>query len=138
MADYSPTATSVLKSAAGKTKTGVIAAAVTIVQGDLLYKLANATIGKHDANGVAPANVVEGIALTAGGPGQPVVYCYEDPSFTPGFTLAEGDTVIGSATAGKMAPDDDKASGWTVNEVGHGIGSDKLDLNIINTGAEVP
>jgi hypothetical protein len=138
MADYSVTAANVLKSASGKTKQGVIAAATTITAGESLYKLANGTIGLFDANGVAPANVLEGIALTGGGAGQPIVYAYDDPTFTPGFTVAAGATVIGSATPGGMCPDADKATGWTVNEVGHGIGSNQITLKIINTGAAVP
>jgi hypothetical protein len=138
MADYSQTPANVLKSANGKTRQGVIAAATTIVAGNVLYKLANGTIGLHDADGTPPANVIEGVALTGGGAGQPVVYCYDDPLFNPGMTVAAGATIIGSATAGKMAPDADKASGVTVNEIGHGLGSNNIALKIANTGAAVP
>jgi hypothetical protein len=137
MADYAPTAANVLKSANGKTKDST--AAVAIAAGDLLYKLVDGTVGLHDANGVAPANVAEGIALnSAPGVGQPVRYCYDDPLFAPGFSLTEGATVIGSGTAGKMAPDADKVTGWTLNEIGHGVGSNKLALKITNSGAVLP
>ena len=138
MADISITAASVLKSTNGKTRTATIAAATTITAGKSLYKLANGTIGLYDADGVAPANVLEGIALTGGGAGQPVVYCYDDPDFTIGATVAAGATLIGSATAGGICPDADKASGMAVNEVGHGIGSNHILLKIVNTGAAVP
>lgn len=137
MADYAPTAANVKKSVSGKSKSGV--SAVALGAGDLLYKLANGTIGLHDANGTPPANVVEGVAEnSAPGVGQPITYCYDDPLFDPGMTIAAGATVIGSATPGKMAPDADKATGWTVNEVGHGVGSNKMAIKIVNTGVAVP
>src|ERR1700720_2959770 len=108
MANIAVTAANVKKSTNGKSKTGVSAVAITA--GPALYKLANGTIGLHDADGVAPANVLEGIAEnSAPGVGQPITYCYDDPLFDFGATIAAGATVIGSATAGAICPDADKA-----------------------------
>lgn len=137
MADISVTAANVKKSVSGKSKTGV--SAVAILAGQAVYKLAAGTIGLHDANGVAPQNVLEGIAEnSAPGVGQPITYCYDDPLFDPGATVAAGATLIGSATPGGIAPDADKVTGWTVNELAHGVGSNKIAVKIINTGAVVP
>lgn len=119
MSDISITAASVLKGSSSSIFRGTIAAGVTITQGQVLYQLANGNIGLADSNGVAPANSVLGISLTAGSPGQPVDYVMTDAAFTSGGTLTSGNVIYLSDTPGGMtATYADIASGSTVITLG--------------------
>lgn len=113
-------------------------AAVTITTGKAVAVKVDGTLDLYDANGATPLNVFKGIALNTGGAGQPVDYVESDPEFTPGFTIAAGAIVIGSATAGGLAPAADLATGWYLTIIGVGIGSNKIDLNPFPSGVATP
>jgi hypothetical protein len=137
MADYAITAANVLKGVNGKTKSGI--AGVTIIAGQALYKAADNSLKLFKSNVAAPVNMLEGIALHGSLTGQPIAYVYDDDAFSPGTTIAAGATVIGSGTnAGGICPDADKASGWRLTEVGHGVGGNLMSVKIVTTGADVP
>ncbi len=132
MADISITAANVLASAQATKKTGV--AAATITAGQTLYKLVAGTIGLADANGATPLFNIEGISLHAALAGQPITYVTADPQFTFGGTVAIGDVVIASATAGGIAPVADKVSGWYVTELGVAISTTKINMKLVAAG----
>ena len=113
-------------------------AGVTLIDGQVLAKDTDGSIKLHDANGAAPLNVVEGIALHGTLLGQPIVYVKSDPNFTPGFSSTIGVAVISSATPGGMAPDADKASGWFVTELGRFVSTSQMKLSIAPVGVAIP
>jgi hypothetical protein len=116
MADYTVTPGDVQNSAGARTVTGDASEAITA--GQLVYKLANGKYGKCDADGATPLYKAVGIALDGAGADQPIAICLEDPDFVPGFTEDAGVVVIGSATAGGLAPATDVATGMFVSVVG--------------------
>lgn len=98
------TAANVIKSSSGTTATGVLDSGVTVTQGQALYITATGKLGLADANGVAPINTFAGIALSAGSPGQTIVYCNGDSgSFTIGASgMTVGAAIYLSSTAGEL------------------------------------
>lgn len=128
MADYSTTAASVLASGtAQKVRTGL--AGETIVAGQPLYidsadgdslKLARATSAKYQCVGISTSGAADG---------QPVAYVSADVAFVFGATLAIGDVVVVSATAGKFAPYGDLVSGDYVCILGAAISTTALNFN---------
>ncbi|MES2570581.1 MAG: hypothetical protein V4710_11075 [Verrucomicrobiota bacterium] len=133
MADKTVTPSSVLASSAADVRRGV--AGVAIAAGQSLYKdTSDNTMKLYDANGVAPANVFAGISQHAAAVGQPISFVYSDPSFTPGFAVAAGEVLIGSATPGGIAVVADIASGLFVTILGIGIGSNKVKLDPVVSG----
>lgn len=77
---------------------------------------------------VDPKYKVVGIAENGASIGQPVSIVIYDPLFTPGCTLAKGDIPIVSATAGKICPSSDMASGWYVSTLGIAISTTQMIL----------
>ena len=127
MADYTITVANVLPSATGSNvRSGVAGEAIT--QGEPLYvdsadsslKLAQAVAAKYKAVGIATNS-----ALT----GQHVSYTQVDENFVPGGTLAVGDVLCVSATAGGIAPYGDLTSGDYVCVLGVAKSTTVLDLN---------
>lgn len=100
MAAISITAANVNTSNAQGALTGI--AGVAITQGQSLYvDTANGNVLKlYDANVAVPVNVFAGLALNAASVGQPVDYVHDDPNYTFGGTVLQGDTIWGSPTAG--------------------------------------
>lgn len=114
MADYTVTAASVLASSSATIVNGT--AGATITAGQAVYK--DATDGDWnlaDADTASGAGIGTqgnmGIALNGAADGQPLSVCVKDPSFTPGFTMTVGTTVVISGTAGGLAPDSDLLAG---------------------------
>ena len=138
MADHVVTAANVLKSNNGSVRNGT--AGVAITAGDALYfDTATGTYKLYDANGgSADVRKFAGVALNTAAAGQPIALCEEDADFTPGFAVSEGDVVIGSATAGKLCPVADAASGHYVTVVGIGKGNNKMVLRKVESGAAKP
>jgi hypothetical protein len=134
MADYTVTPSNVIASDKSKRVEGV--AGVAITAGQVLYlDPADKTLKLYKANGVAPISTLVGIALHGALVGQPLEYVTVDPAFQPGFTVLAGDSVIGSGViAGNLCPDADKASGWFVTQIGVGIGSNKIKMQINASG----
>lgn len=115
MADLSVTAASVLPGLGAVKLVGIVAAGVTITQGQYLCQLSDLTIGLADSNGTSPANSICGVALTGGSPGQPIVYATAAPKLVTGATLVSGDAVWLSNTPGGITKTyADIASGSTV------------------------
>lgn len=118
MADYTLTPASVQPSAQAVITQGTFGATVTAGQpvyqdaADLDYR----SRGKWklaDANGSATTAAVLGIAANSGSNNQPANIVTYDPDFTHGLTtVATGDIIIASGTAGAQAPAADLASTW--------------------------
>lgn len=137
MSVISITAANVLKGGSSNIFRGTIAAGVTITQGQVIYRLANGNIGLADSNGVSPANSFEGVAVTAGSPGQPIDYVMSDIAFTSGGTLTSGDTIWLANTAGAItATYADIASGSTVIALGVVNTDGTLNLNPVVGGTK--
>jgi hypothetical protein len=102
MADLSITAASVIPSANATIAIGV--AGATIVAGQSLYiDTANSNVLKlYDADGSALTSTMAGIALGGAASGQSVRYVTADPALVLGCTMAVGDTLWGSDTAGGL------------------------------------
>lgn len=137
-ADFSVTAATVLASTSGQVSEGVAGAAITA--GQVVYADAadSGKIKLADNNDTAVKSIVKGIAITsAPGAGQPVKYCTKDASFTPGFTVAAGQPVFLSGTAGGLCPFADLSAPMVGVFVGIGIGANKINLQPI-VGAAIP
>ncbi len=125
MAAISITASQILAGTGAQLNQGILAAGVTCTQGESLYAVGDGTLGLADSNAGSPANTgFVGIALDAGSPGQPVVYCsqaaYDFVNAVGGLTLGAGasllagDTIWLSSTAGGLTKTAaDLASGCT-------------------------
>jgi len=126
MADISITAANVLMSSAGKKKTGI--AAATTTAGQLVY-LDTTTNQLTLADGDALASaVVAGVALHGALAGQPLSYCYYDPAFALGGTVAVGIPYFASLTAGGIAPEADLLTGDYTTYIGLGASTTTIKL----------
>lgn len=100
MAALSITAASVIPSANAVVAIGT--AGATITAGQTLY-IDTADSNKlklYDADGSATTSTMAGIALCGASSGQQVRYVTQDPALVLGCTMAVGDTLWGSDTAG--------------------------------------
>lgn len=140
MADVTITAANVLASNSAKRFKGVAGAAITA--GQPVYR--DATDGNSlklaDADASAAAAAVVGIALHGAADGQPLECAYEDPDFTPGFTLdvtgAGAKGVYGlSGTAGGVCPVADFAAADFPTVLYVAKSSTKAVLKIMSGGA---
>ncbi len=115
-------------------------AGATITQGQLLYKdPIDLSLKLYVANGAAPTNVLEGIALNEAEPGQYVAYTQRDAALTPGYPIAAGDVIIGaSSTPGASTDAADAAVGDFVVVLGVGIGNNQLNFNPTASGKAKP
>ncbi len=136
MATIAITAANVLST--GARNNGVIAAGVTVTQGQALYTLANGTLGLADANGSPPANSFAGFSLTAGSPGQPVVFVTLDSAYVCGGTLTVGGVVwLDSTTPGAITQTySDVASGSTVITLGIATSTTAMNLSAVVGGVK--
>ncbi len=138
MADSTVNASAVLASPNAVIGRGT--AGVTISAGQPLYF--DPTAGTYklcNASGVSPAFKCVGVSLHEAYAGQPIAFAVNDPQFTPGFDIAQGDVIIVSGhAAGGVAPVGDKASGWYVTVLGVGIGNNQMNLNLTAAGQPVP
>lgn len=135
MADITVTAANVVPGASSNVKPETFGA--TIAQGKSVYKMASGRIGLYDANAAAPANVLYGVAMSSGADGQPG-FVLVDGDYNPGATVVVGTVYVGSATAGGIAPVADLATGWAANVLGVGTAANKIKVDIINSGVNVP
>lgn len=133
MADISITAANVIPSANAKIVRK--AAAETITAGQTLYLNTSGLVAKADANLSAAASTVYGIAVNGGGAGQLINVVKEDPALRIGATIAIGDILILSATAGGIAPAADLASGHYGTVLGIGISTTEINFKPIAAGA---
>ena len=135
MSDITITAANVVASADAKVRRGTAGAAITAGQA-LYLDAADSKLKLADANGVAAAKSLAGVALHAAATGQPVVYAYEG-DVNVGATLTVGEIYVLSATAGGIAPKADLASGHTVSILGVATSAGNLRVSINNSGAAV-
>lgn len=133
MADISITAANVIPSANAKTVRK--AAAETITAGQVVYLNSSGNVAKADANLSAAAATVYGIAANGGGAGQLITVVKEDPALVIGATVAIGDILILSATAGGICPAADLASGHYGTVLGIAISTTAINFKPIAAGA---
>lgn len=135
-ADISITAASVVPSASAKFATKT--AGATITAGQVVYE------DTSDSNKVkladtdsatALARVVFGIAASGASAGQPVRIIREDPALTLGGTVAIGDLLILSGTAGGIAPSTDAATGDYVTFLGVATSTTVINFKPVASGA---
>lgn len=139
MANVSITASAVKTSSSSSNLkvAGISGAAFTA--GQPLYQAVNGKLAPCGNNAVAPANTLKGIALdSCPGADQPCFYCPADANFEPGFTPTEGETYVVSSDVGAICPLSDLGSADTVNYVGTGKASGKLDLFCRASGITKP
>lgn len=134
MADLSITATSVIASAAARRVTKT--AGATITAGQPVYVLTAGTIGPADANDSTKATVL-GIAENGGATGQRISVVTEDPAFVLGATVAIGDVLMASTTAGGIAPVADATTGDFVTVLGVAVSTSAINLKPIAAGAAI-
>lgn len=134
MADFTITASSVLRSAAGAFDDGT--AGETITAGQPVYRDASDSgkIKVADANVAAKVQVI-GISEHAALTGQPIRFCTADTDFALGTTIAAGVGVWLSATAGLLCLETDLSSGCYGVFIGVGVGSNKIKLRPCVGGA---
>lgn len=113
MADYASTPSAVV--ASGTSVPAEAIAAVDLEPGTPIYL--DATSGNQakptSANASLATAAIAGITINKAYAGQPVKYATDDADFTHGLTgVTTGQLIILSATAGKLAPAADLASGW--------------------------
>jgi hypothetical protein len=108
----------------------VLIAGAAITAGQPVYQGIDNLFYPTDANGADPLFKVVGMAENNAGIGQPISVVYYDPQFTPGCALLVGDIPIVSATAGKICPSSDMASGMFVSPLGVAFSVTQMSLNI--------
>lgn len=136
MADISITPANVQASANAIIKSGPVAAATTIAQGQTVYITAANTLGLADSDGTTPAFVVAGIALSAGSPGQRINYVESDPSFTFGGTVLAGDVILQSDTPGGVTKTvGELEAGDVVTVLGVALTTTTMNLKPVQGGA---
>lgn len=135
MADLSITATSVLPSA--NARRVYRKAASTVTAGQPVYENTSGLVAPADANSSATTADVLGIAENGAAAGQRVGVIVEDPAFGLGATVAIGDVLIASATAGGIAPVADAASGVYVTVLGVAVSTSAINLKPVAAGAPV-
>lgn len=134
MAALSITATAVLSSgtsAGAQIIQVTILAGVTVTQGQVLYRdSATGNYGLCDADQSLAASKGAGIALSGGSPLQVIAMCVQDPAFTIGATLAIGDTLWTSATAGGITKTAaDNSTGVFVQVLGVAVSTTQASIS---------
>ncbi len=135
-ADISVTAANVVPSSAAKFATKI--AGATITAGQVVYEDTSDSnkVKLADSNSAtAVARVVFGIAAGGAAAGQPVRIIREDPALAIGATVAIGDVLILSATAGGIAPVADAATGHYVTFLGVAKSTTTINFLPVASGA---
>jgi hypothetical protein len=135
-ADISITAANVVPSSAAKIVTKI--AGATLTAGSVVYE------DTSDSNKVkladtdsatALARVVFGIAAGGAAAGQPVRIIREDPALNLGATVAIGDIIILSGTAGALCPSTDAATGDYVTFLAVATSTAVVNFKPVHSGA---
>ena len=130
------TAASVAAGEGAKSLPGTLHEAVT--QGMPAYRVAaTKRLGKADSNVTAALAEVVGLFLTAGAAGQPAVIHTEGP-ITIGAALTVGERYFLGDVAGGIVPSADLSTGEFVTYLGTAISATVLDVQIHNSGVQVP
>jgi hypothetical protein len=132
MADFLLTSSLVKPSASllGNLKRGIAGAAIDA--GSPIY--VDQADSKKLKLASAAGGLVDGVAVTTSGIGQPVLYSAEDPDFDLGVTVGSGQIIVLSQTTGKLCPDADVIAGSKV-VLGVGKGGSKINLKFIAGGS---
>lgn len=133
MADISITAANVIASSSAQRTSKV--AASTITAGQPVYVNSSGLVAPADANASATTANVLGIAENGGGTGQRISVITQDPALVIGATVAIGDVLILSATAGGIAPVADLASGHYCTVLGVAVSTTAINLKLVAAGA---
>jgi hypothetical protein len=133
MADISQTAANVIASASARRISKTAASAITA--GQPVYLTSNGAVAPADANASATTANVLGIAENGGGTGQRISVITKDPSLVIGATVAIGDVLILSATAGGIAPVADLATGHFCTVLGVAISTTAINFAPVAAGA---
>jgi hypothetical protein len=112
-------------------------AAVDLLAGQVLYRLADGTLGLADNDNVsAIVRKPAGIALHSCAAGQPIAYQTAGRMFIGG-TAVKGTIYVLSSTPGGVCPAADLATGDEVGIVGVGWDADELQLHLVASGIVV-
>lgn len=133
MADLSITAASVIASSAARRISK--AAASTITAGQVVYLNSSGTVAPADANASAATAAVLGIAENGGGAGQRISVITKDPALVIGATVAVGDILVLSATAGGIAPAADLTTGHYATVLGVAVSTTAINFDPLAAGA---
>lgn len=133
MADLSITAASVIASSAARRISK--AAASTITAGQVVYLNSSGTVAPADANASAATAAVLGIAENGGGAGQRISVITADPALVIGATVAVGDILVLSATAGGIAPAADLTTGHYATVLGVAVSTTAINFDPLAAGA---
>lgn len=133
MADISQTSTSVIAGSNAKRIFKVCGG--TVSAGQPVYLDGSGTVQRADANASATTATVLGIAEQSGAIGQRISILTEDDDLTIGATVAIGDVLIASSTAGGIAPVADLASGWYCTVLGVAKSTTKIRFLPVAAGA---
>lgn len=130
--DLTITASDVLEGSGAGVGNGI--AGATIAAGEVVYEDAadSAKLKLADANTSSATAAVKGIAINSAAAGQRVSYVKSGPT-TLGAVLTVGKVYVLSATAGKIAPVADLASGWRTSILGVAKSTTSLDVQINNS-----
>lgn len=134
MADLVITAASVLAGTGSTKKNGTAGASVTAGQVIYLDSATNTLKLADNDSATAAARQPVGIALHAAGSGQPLTYLSKGP-ITIGATVAVGDVLCLSSTAGGIAPYADIASGDYNTIIGIATSTTVVDVQLHSAGA---
>jgi hypothetical protein len=133
MADISITATSVV--AGSNCRRAFKSAGGTVTAGQPVYLDSNGKVQAADANASATTAAVYGIAENGGAINQRISVILEDDDLTIGATVAIGDVLILSGTAGGIAPVADLVSGWYCTVLGVAKSTTKINFYPVAAGA---
>ena len=133
MADLSITAASVIASSAARRISK--AAASTITAGQVVYLNSSGTVAPADANASAATAAVLGLAENGGGAGQRISVITQDPALVIGATVAVGDILVLSATAGGIAPAADLTTGHYATVLGVAVSTTAINFDPLAAGA---
>ena len=139
MAALSQTPASVLRSSNGVLGTGIAAAGVTIVAGNMVsLDSATNTYKLADAN-VSAVKVPAGMALGGAGPGQPFFFVSGDSALTPGCTMTVAAVIYLSPTAGSITETvADVTTGEWLVPIGQAITATTMRLSITGDAVAKP
>ena len=120
-----------------KAKSQRVLAAEAITAGQPFYKDASTSGQARPAQAdVLATAIVAGMAINDAATGQFVEYTAIDPDYDPGAVVVVGETyVLSAAAAGGVAPIGDLGTGDIVTILGVATATNKIPLNIINSGA---
>lgn len=133
MADLTVTAASVAKGSNATYTTEI--AGVAITAGHVVYlDAADGRVKLADADSaVLPSRVPYGIAISGASIGQPIAI-QQGGDIGIGATTVAGTVYCLSATAGKIMPAADIATGVQVGIIGVGIGSSQIRMGLFSSG----